>query len=68
MVATLVLIIIKIFLFVVSNEISATLEQNYIDTKFLENSYVVFKSTASNIQFKNLVLIYLITFHLKKLY
>ena len=43
MVATLVLIIIKIFLFVVSNEISVTLKQNYIDTKFLENSYVVFK-------------------------
>ena len=43
MVATLVLIIIKIFLFVVSTEISVTLKQNYIDTKFLENSYVVFK-------------------------
>ena len=43
MVATLVLIIIKIFLFVVSNEISVTLKQNYIDTKFLENSYVFFK-------------------------
>ena len=56
MVATLVLIIIKIFLFVVSNEISVTLKQNYIDTKFLENSYVVFKLksqiTASNLQFK----------------
>ena len=43
MVATLVLIIIKIFLFAVSNEISVTLKQNYIDTKFLENSHVVFK-------------------------
>ena len=43
MVATLVLIIIKIFLFVVSNEISVALKQNYIDTKFLEKSYVVFK-------------------------
>ena len=43
MVATLVLIIIKIFLFVVSNEISVTLKQNYIDTTLLENSYVVFK-------------------------
>ena len=73
MVATLVLIIIKIFLFVVSNEISVTLKQNYIDTKFLENSYVVFKlkSQINCLKLtikKNLVLIYLITFHLKKLY
>ena len=43
MVAKLVLIMIKIFLFVVSDEISVTLKQNYIGTKFLDKSYVVFK-------------------------
>ena len=73
MVATLVLIIIKIFLFVVSNEISVTLKQNYIDTKFLENSYVVFKPKSQINYFKltiqkNLALIHLITFHLRKSY
>ena len=52
MVATLVLIIIKIFLFVVSNEISVTLKQNYIDTKFLENSYVVLKPKSQINYFK----------------
>ena len=39
---TLVLIIITIFLFVVSNEISVTMKQNYIWHQFLENSYAVF--------------------------
>ena len=38
MVVTLVLILIKLFLFLVSYEISATMKQIIFDTEFLEDS------------------------------
>ena len=40
---TLVIIIIEISLFVMSNKIALTLQQITSDTKFSENSYAVFK-------------------------
>ena len=50
-----VVVIIKIFLFVMSNETFATLKKVASDTKFLEKSYAVFKLKSQTNCFKLII-------------
>ena len=68
MVVTLVWIIIKIFLFVMSNEISVTLKQNYFWHQFFRKLICSFQTEKSNQLFQTynsnkFVLIYLISLY-----